>query len=310
MTVEGIDYSTGRPTEAHMNAAGVRFVARYASDPGNPKNITAAEAAWHRGAGRDIVIVYERTARRALGGSALGYHDAESGSLQTIGAGGPHDAVLYLAADWDVSPAEVPPVLDYLRGAGAALNIERVGVYGGRRIIAAAKAAGVAGYFWQTLAWSWNSQRHETDWVPGVHIQQYAIDKPIRPGGANVDFNRAMTADFGQWEGQGGILAGMSREDLTTLVRDAVQAELRERRIPTVDTPVEAFEKIRTILAAASAGNLAAAAALASSQRDELRSVDIKRRLAAIARALQLVAARVGADLSGIDLDFPDEVPS
>lgn len=71
------------------------------------------------------------------------------------------------------------------------LGVARPGVYGGLRQVGAMFDAGLVSYGWQTYAWS------AGQWDSRAQIQQYRNNQVI--GGVSVDFDRATTADFGQW---------------------------------------------------------------------------------------------------------------
>lgn len=191
MTREGIDFSGPRPTAQALKAAGRDFVLRYARSFTHPKSITAAEAAYWKANGIDVAIVDEVGADRALQGRAVGRADATAAKAAVISVGGPHDGgVIYCAVDFDATSGQMPAVLDYIRGYADVLGVARAGVYGSYDVCAAAKAAGVCRYFWQTYAWSGGRQ------FPG-HLYQYSNSHTL--GGVDVDYDRALTADFGQW---------------------------------------------------------------------------------------------------------------
>lgn len=200
MTREGIDFSGPRPTAATLKAAGKSFVVRYVSFGEHAKEITASEARYWQDNGIDIVIVHESTAARALTGFSGGVMDADVARDNVIAAGGPSDGgVVYFAVDFDVQPMQVPSVLNYLSGAVSVLGHDKVGVYGGVRIISETFKANTCEWLWQTYAWS-QGVRH-----PGGHLYQYLNGQKL--GNLDVDFDRAYTIDFGQWNFQGDDMA-------------------------------------------------------------------------------------------------------
>lgn len=188
----GLDYTTG-PSIAAMKAHDppVTFVCRYVSTPGNPKNITRAEADQLRKNGIDVVIVFETTADRAKSGLAGGKYDAVQALAQANGAGAPPNSAIYFAVDFDATEAQQDAINAYLRGAASVLGHDHVGVYGGYYVVKRALDAGVCKYAWQTYAWSGGQ------WEPRAHLQQYLNAQHV--GSASVDFNRAVKRDFGQW---------------------------------------------------------------------------------------------------------------
>ena len=134
MPVFGIDYAAGDPQPSRLKAAGVNFVCRYVSTPGNPKNLRPSEAKRLRDAGIDVVVVFETTATRALAGKAAGAFDAKRALAQARDCMPQEKSPIYFAVDYDASRAEVDgPIADYFSGVRAALNGAagyRIGVYG------------------------------------------------------------------------------------------------------------------------------------------------------------------------------------
>ena len=82
-------------------------------------------------------------------------------------------------------------ITEYFQGVNEVLGAGRTGVYGGFRQVGAMFDAGLVTFGWQTYAWS------AGHWDARAQIQQYRNDQSI--GGVSVDFDRATTADFGQW---------------------------------------------------------------------------------------------------------------
>ena len=188
----GIDHSSHPPAPADLKKANVRFVCRYLSTPGNPKNITRVEATNLKLAGIDVVLVFEAGGNRALNGHAAGTADAESARAQA-GLVGLAGAPIYFAVDFDAQPAQLPQVLAYLQGAASVLGHNLTGVYGGHTAVKAALDAGACRYAWQTYAWSGGV------WDPRAHLHQYANAQSLC--GISVDFDRANAPDFGQHKG-------------------------------------------------------------------------------------------------------------
>lgn len=188
--MKGADYSAGHPTPAQLKAAGIGFVCRYLSTPGNPKNLTRTEATGLRAAGILIVTVFETIAKRALFGHGAGKADAVSALAQGMTCGMPKGSPIYFAVDFDATPQQQAAINAYLRGAGEVLGPELVGVYGGYYVVGRALDAKAAHYAWQTVAWSggqWQRRAHIRQ-IGGGHI-----------GGIAVDFDYSYAEDFGQW---------------------------------------------------------------------------------------------------------------
>lgn len=186
----GLDYETG-PSPAELRAAGVHFVARYLSTPGNPKNLTRAEATALRKAGIDVVLVFETVADRALAGRAAGVADARSAVAQAHACGAPTSARIYFAVDFDARGAQLDQVLAYIRGAASELSPARTGVYGGAAAVKTCLDAKACALAWQTLAWS------DGEWDPRAQLRQISINNSL--AGHQVDHNHAVKAAYGQW---------------------------------------------------------------------------------------------------------------
>lgn len=191
--MEGVDYSTSRPSPVGLYAAGKRFVIRYGGAGSANKWLTIGEAHALHAAGLSIVANVEGTERGLMGGHGVGAAWASQADNHFQGCDMPADRPIYLSADWDVQPDEWPTVANALRGAADAIGHDRVGIYGGRNAIRWARRDGVARWFWQTYAWS----GVRTEWIPGNHIQQYHNRVPV--AGGEVDLDRSLTVDFGQW---------------------------------------------------------------------------------------------------------------
>lgn len=199
----GIDYSLGRPNLAcAKQTANISFICRYLSWPGNPKNITVAEVVAAKALDLDIVLVYESSANRALGGSAAGRQDAEAADAQLVQLG-LEGAPVFFAVDFDAkdyAPAQpndaaharlkLGTIGDYLAAAGTVLGVKRVGVYGGYWVVKRAFDAGLVTYGWQTFAWSGGF------WDPRAQLQQVKNGQALC--GGEVDYDRALQDDFGQ----------------------------------------------------------------------------------------------------------------
>lgn len=182
----GCDYVSG-PTTAALKAAGIKFVVRYLSSIGNPKNATKTEIAQLHAAGIDVVLVFETVADRARGGASAGRMDALSAREQIAALGFP-SAVVYFAVDFDPHGHEAT-IVDYIHGAAQVLGTAKTGVYGGLNAVKACLDAKVCKYGWQAYAWSYGR------WDPRRHLEQYANGQHI--GGASVDLDRAVKRFYG-----------------------------------------------------------------------------------------------------------------
>jgi hypothetical protein len=190
----GVDYSSGRPAHAALKAAGAKFAGRYVGSTirgtgRSAKWLTPGEAVALHGDGLDIVVIFETSAKRADGGRAAGLADAHAAVAELAYCGAPANTAVYFAVDWDTDVG--PLITAYFKAIAEVLGLARVGAYGGFRVIRALFDAHLITYGMQTYAWS-NGQ-----WDARAQIQQYSNGRTL--GGASVDYDRAMRADFGQW---------------------------------------------------------------------------------------------------------------
>ena len=188
----GLDWSVAHPPrDAALMAAGVTFACRYLSHS-PAKNLKLLEADHLSSLGIDLVVVWETTANRANAGHDAGVADATSALNQANHLGMPDDRPIYFAIDFDATAHQLQHgITEYFQGVNEVLGVARTGVYGGLRQVGAMFDAGLVSYGWQTYAWS------AGQWDPRAQIQQYRNNQTI--GGVSVDFDRATTADFGQW---------------------------------------------------------------------------------------------------------------
>lgn len=187
---EGLDYAFSKPSVTALHDLGIKFVCRYLSHSPS-KNLTPAEARTLSAAGIWIVVVWETTAKRASTGHAAGVDDAMDALAQAQACGMPDDRPVYFAVDWDASASQQAAINAYLDGAASVLGHDRVGIYGGYGPVSRALAAGKAAWAWQTYAWSGDR------WAAGAQLQQYSNGHTV--DGADCDYDRATTSDYGQW---------------------------------------------------------------------------------------------------------------
>ena len=211
--VQLVDYSGGYPGAAAVKAAGYAGAIRYlcnSPDRGlTKKRITKQEADdykanglvlvsnWQKGKGAtaDFKVGDPTATGKQMGKEALDYHFSVGGSGFTP---------IYFSVDEDVSlDTWNSRVLPWLNGIASVIGKEWVGVYGGQRSMWWAEEDGFR-WRWQTLGWSrydangnWNSNL-PVQWVDGVNIRQYEIDKGSI-NGIGIDRNSTHTADYGQW---------------------------------------------------------------------------------------------------------------
>src|SRR5258708_555737 len=228
----GLDYSGGMPLINDMKAAKVEFVCRYvgyfsgynmnAIATPQGKCLTPGEAKTLLAGGISPVSNYEWYATRLIDDGFgnrwttdqafnAGVWDAQTGNTIHVACGGPATAALYLSGDWDFNTStDGALVAAYFKGAASVLGLARIGAYGGYWLIKFLFDNGLITYGWQTYAWSGGQ------WDPRAHIQQY--NNGVIMGGVEVDYDRSMQADFGQWTQGGTMVPANWHDDGTTLV--------------------------------------------------------------------------------------------
>lgn len=188
-TITGFDYSFTQPDVTALVKARAGFAGRYVSNEGNEKNITAGEFARLQAAHIPLVLFYETTAEWMLGGRQAGVKAAFEGRAQATAAGIPATVPLHYAADFPVTPEQVPAVLDALGGAASVDGKATTALYGGMAIV---RAAADQGYrVIQTAAWS------AGQWDQRAILRQLGTKTTI--GGVEVDVDEAIGFNFGQY---------------------------------------------------------------------------------------------------------------
>jgi hypothetical protein len=186
-----LDYSAGFPGARAIKAAGYAGAARYFGFPERRKCATAGELRDFDANGIGMAAVFEDSAAEWRGGRAAGSRDGIKARNHATAIGFPKTRPIYFAIDQDVvTSGEFAVMLEYLRGAGDALGSPGlVGVYGEADVIDRARDAGVARYFWQTIAWS-RSRR------TAAHLFQHV--GTVYVGGVACDVNDVLADDWGQ----------------------------------------------------------------------------------------------------------------
>lgn len=200
--LEGVDYSAtasaSSPSVAALQAAGKRFVGRYAVNDKSPggRGITRAEYARMVDGGIGVFLYWQTTTSWMLDGYDAGVRGAANAHANILGAGMPVDTPVYFACDFDAAPYQMPAIQECLRGAASIIGLERVGVYGGWSVIEGCYEAQTATWFCQTVAWSGDGQGG-TRWHPAAHLHQYDTHGNDIDG-TDVDLVRATVANYGQ----------------------------------------------------------------------------------------------------------------
>jgi len=190
MALEGVDYSFTRPSPTALRSMAKWFAASYAG-PGFGKFFTKAEINALHSLDIAVVILAERFGDSALDGYGEGQAQAREADTMSFSWGLPADRPIYFAVDFDMQVSDRPDVRSFLDGCASIIGRDRVGVYGGIRTTEWAANNRYASWFYQTYAWS------GTDLGPAAHLYQYRNDQWL--GGAQVDLDRALQTDFGQW---------------------------------------------------------------------------------------------------------------
>lgn len=190
MSVEGVDFSFQRPSPTNVRLGGKVFVMSY-TGPGFGKFFTGSEIRAFQSLGISVVMLAERFPDSALSGYAEGVSQAQEADSMSFTWGLPADRPIYFAVDFDMQVADRPAIKSFLDGCAAVIGRNRVGVYGGIRCTEWAAQNRYASWFFQTYAWS------GTDLGPAANVYQYRNNQIL--GGANVDLDRGLTVDFGQW---------------------------------------------------------------------------------------------------------------
>ncbi len=195
--IEGFDYGSGPVPPAIIKAAGRKFVCRYVH-PGKWTQMLQSEYLQLRSSEIEVVGVWQNTKTRSVeGGFDGGAHDMQEAIDYVRSIGGPVLAPIYIVAgDFDAQPSDMAAIRAYVDGAVSVRGYAYTGVYGGYHVINALATGNVCKYYWQTKSWSLDD-KGVLQWHPKANIQQYGHDIAVQ--GYMVDYDRAMTVDYGQW---------------------------------------------------------------------------------------------------------------
>lgn len=204
-SIHGVDYSFARPDIAMMVSRGVKLAGRYIWNPEyadgrTNKGIDGTEYAALKAAGIDPFFFYETSSEDYITGWDTGVrHATEAGSL--VNRLGLPELPIHFNVDRQVSTAEIPGVLEGLRGAASVVGRDRVALYGQYSVVKAAFDADLISYACQTYAWSGDG-KGSTLWDSRATTHQWQNTQwptvPSNPGTAQIDYTRAVKEDFGQ----------------------------------------------------------------------------------------------------------------
>ena len=136
---------------------GISFVVRYLVPQSGVtawKALSAVEAKNVREAGLAVMLCWELTADRMLGGAEYGATDGAKARELAEKMGVPHGTAIYFAADWNVKESEYDDVDAYLSQVVKTIGDYRVGLYGHEKIVHAMSKRYAGMMFWQCVAWS------------------------------------------------------------------------------------------------------------------------------------------------------------
>lgn len=202
----GADYAarTTAAAVAALRAAGVRYVVRYVcGDPSNPKTATAGEIAYLHRNGFAVLLVFERSETRPLGGAAAGRVDGLLAAADVKALGYPFlEVALLVAFDTDVKASNRSACVAYwfafaaayrsVLGAGAL-----VGEYGDYDMIDA--LGEYSDLHWQPNAWSWSAIWRPSRWFKRTHPLAHVLQRStVRVPGLAYDPNDALRP-FAAW---------------------------------------------------------------------------------------------------------------
>lgn len=196
------DYAWSRPNPAAIRAAGFVAVCRYLSHDRTGKTLTPPEAEALHAAGLGVVLNFEDSAGRMLGGAAAGVSDARFANALADSLGAPRNVPIYYSCDTDPGAPPRGEIQAYVH-ALVSVGIRPVGVYGGAVLVQWALGQGVS-FGWTANAGSWN---HGV--APCGHLHQvysHPAGTPTIAGCAPAayDVSQVLQSNFGAW---GGIAA-------------------------------------------------------------------------------------------------------
>jgi len=195
-----------------LRAGGVTFVVRYISQSATPPLATAEAKLWAK-AKMDMVAVFETSRTRAIeGGSskknfANGRQDAKVAAYYLQRAGG-HGKPIYFTVDAFVAPSKklwkklkpglkiksVAAIVPYFKGISSVIKKNRLGAYGSYTTIKGLFDRNIIKYGWEASSFD-SSGRLD----PRAQLYQCSTLPPDHFGIGQLDYDFALSKDFGQW---------------------------------------------------------------------------------------------------------------
>ncbi len=189
----GADYSAGELSPAELDrftTYDLRFLLRYIGWPDNPKFISHYPGAYRALAdsGRVVLLVAEQDKADPAGGHDADVAMARRALDDAASVGYPDGLPIFFCAGSWLSLAGIPvdTAMSYLDGAASVVGKNRIGAYGFRDFIQAAKAGGHAEWLWLC-----GSAPEDGELAEGwPHLYQ-SNGGHIYPGGLEADLNWA-----------------------------------------------------------------------------------------------------------------------
>lgn len=209
-----VDYSAGVPGAVAIKSAGHVGAIRYLSPPraswmkGKPIHRPEAEDFGKHKLDLAFVWQYGKDSSSSppdvMRGFEGGVADARAAQKQLNEIRCP-DHPVFFAVDFDISEQQWnQTAVNYFKGAGSILGVNRIGIYGHADVCSWAMGAGVIAQVsptrylaWQTPAWSGGVISRDT-----CVLYQRVLDTPSNPGprigGVTVDVNDILFEEWGQ----------------------------------------------------------------------------------------------------------------
>jgi Domain of unknown function (DUF1906) len=212
MVTELVDYSFAWPGIPALKAAGKQGVFRYLTGTTTAaygsKNLTPRESAELQAAGLSVTSNFESSAGFMLSSYDAGAKAAAAAARQHAWCGGPDQRPIYFSLDVNATYDQWKQAKAFLQGCASAIGWDRVGMYGGLfQLDWAAKELGMR-WLWQSLGWSYGTTS------PHALVKQYK--NGVTLGNGTVDYDRAVVADWGQWNTTGGAMSAAGPEHWDT----------------------------------------------------------------------------------------------
>jgi len=192
---DAVDFSYSRISGSALASNGIKLACRYLSHT-DTKNLHSSEAKDLLSHGVGILLNWESSTNRALGGSGAGTADGRDAASLAESVGAPHGLVIYYSVDENVSSDQYYLVEQYLIAAREATSGRYgVGVYAKYGLIQYLNGRGFT-HNWQTYAWSGGLLSTATD------LYQYLNGQTL--AGGSVDYDHIIhAAELGAWWPQG-----------------------------------------------------------------------------------------------------------